>query len=366
LISNNPENIVFHSDGTLTLANGSISQKRLRTEYDRLYDFLKKLINYYKEKNETFDYERFYDFMLDEAADDEHVINFAKPYQKNYSSLKNVIFSLKNIYNQLVNFYIKDSDGNMWYDNSGHVCYPSFPGYTGFLNCLTDFSKSNQIHVHSLNHDLFFERLNWTDWIQGEISDGFHELGSPYYGILNANGREYRVRLEGYTGRYDKKISLYKLHGSKDYGIYYTSKRGILLPESYLKNRYGVSFGGFLKEIRTEERSLEYEHCFINFHGDFLTGTTSKIERYSEPLLYKKLFKMFRQNLRNSKKLIIIGYGAKDAEINKMILNNFDYRNRPAFIIDPKPGEAVISLQKKLNAKLINKQLEVIKMKDLS
>lgn len=46
------------------------------------------------------------------------------------------------------------------------------------------------------------------------MCDGFEELGSPFYGELL---RTYKCRLSRYTGKYTKKIRLYKLHASKDY-----------------------------------------------------------------------------------------------------------------------------------------------------
>jgi hypothetical protein len=358
----------FHTDGTLiTSIDGSKPNLGFKTSYDIQFEFCKALINYYNTVKNGFDYEEFYDFMLEEAENDNKVKQLAQPYLNNYSSLKSLLLSIDNIYAQIISYYLKDKDGNSWYDNASHACRPIFQGYTGILNCFQSLLRGNVIHIHSLNHDLFFERLNNSDWIAGEICDGFEELGSPYYGKLYSHGREYRVRLEAYTGRYNKKICLYKLHGSKDYGVYYTMKsNGIAVPECYIKTRFGVPFGGFLKERKTENVNLEYEHCFVNYHADFLTGTTSKIERYKEPLLYKMLFELFRNNLRTSEKLIIIGYGAKDTEINKMILENFNYIDKPTIIIDPYPNDSVIALKNAISAKLVDKHLENVENDDIS
>ena len=62
--------------------------------------------------------------------------------------------------------------------------------------------------------------------------------------------------------------------------------------------------------------------------------------------------------------LIIVGYGAKDSEVNKMILENFNFKIKPTFIIDPFPSDQVKVLQAKINAKLIVKDLNDIEMKD--
>ena len=74
-----------------------------------------------------------------------------------------------------------------------------------------------------------------------------------------------------------------------------------------MKTRFGIGFSDLYKEKENENNEFEYESCPSSYHADFLTGTTSKIERYKEPLLYKDLFELFKQNLREAKILLIIG-----------------------------------------------------------
>jgi len=172
------------------------------------------------------------------------------------------------------------------------------------------------------------------------------------------------VRLQRYTGKYFGNLRLYKLHGSLDYQLYYRNEKGQLFPETYVKSRYGIGSTDLYKEIKNKISVLEYENCWINYHPDFLTGTTSKIQRYTEPLLFKKLFQLFKENLKNADKLIIIGYGAKDDEVNNIILEHFDFKNKKTFIVDPYAGDNVKEFGEKINAKLITKQLENINIKD--
>lgn len=73
---------------------------------------------------------------------------------------------------------------------------------------------------------------------------------------------------------------------------------------------------------------------WIEYFYDFLSGTLSKIHHYNDRF-YKKLFKRFRLILNKAECLIIIGYGGRDSGINKYVLDNYDYRNKPSFIIDP-------------------------------
>ena len=130
-----------------------------------------------------------------------------------------------------------------------------------------------------------------------------------------------------------------------------------MIPENYVKIKWGIGAGNIMKSRKSK---VGYDISPFEYHADFLTGTTSKIKRYSEPLLFRKLFKKFRKNLRDADKLIIIGYGCKDEGINEMIKENFDYRNKPSFIIDAyaKDGSQVdlfkIELQAKLLRVLIN------------
>jgi hypothetical protein len=125
----------------------------------------------------------------------------------------------------------------------------------------------------------------------------------------------------------------------------------------------------FYKKMKRKRKVLEYENCFVNYHPDFLTGTTSKISRYEEPLLYKKLFELFKKNLNKAEMLIIIGYGCKDSEINRYILEEFG-TNKPCFVIDPfaKTGDKVYDFIAKMeaNVSLIAKQFENLSMTDIN
>jgi hypothetical protein len=259
---------------------------------------------------------------------------------------------------------LKDGNGETYYESSPHVS-GSFMGYTGILNCLKKLGEIGFVNIHSLNHDLFFERLNATEWLNGELCDGFEELGSPYYGKLQVEGRVYKVRLSRFIDKYNKKFRLYKLHGSRDYGVYSTTQKEIMIPEAYIKKRYGVKWIDIYKEMENTDGGLQYEQCWLNYHADFLTGTTSKILRYKERLFYRSLFEKFEQNLLQSERLVIVGYGCKDQEINRIIAEFFDFKNKPSFIIDPKPGTKVVQLAKLMNANIINKPLEYLEPSDI-
>lgn len=302
-------------------------------------------------------------------AKDVNVINIFKSGSYSQSSnekLEDYLFQINKIYNQVVSYFLVDKNGEFSYDNAPHKC-GDVEGYNGFLRCLENFKNKGVVDVHTLNHDLFFERFNRTDYINGDLSDGFEELGSPYYGKLSTNDNtSYMVRLEKFTGKYDTNIKLYKLHGSLNYLPFFsTGSNGFMKPDCYIKTKSGIGCGELYKEINQSDGSMKYDHCFINYHPDFLTGTTSKIIRYKESLIFEPLFDLFKENLKKADKLIIIGYGCKDSEINNMIIQNFD-KNKKCYVVDPYAGDQVKDFISKLgeNVSLIKKPINDLSIED--
>lgn len=369
------DDFAFSPAGELCVStDGSKPDLGYKNSYDWYFDFCKDAIHYYNNNIKAFDYEEFYDYLREKAKDDNELKKLFEQGSYNKSEFNNFeqyVYQIDNIYNQLVSFYLEDGTGKSWYDDAPTYLKPIFDGYTGFLNCIEALSKDYIVNVHTLNHDLFFERLNRTEWINGELCDGFEELGSPFYGKLLHENRNYKCRLSRYTGKYKSKIRLYKLHGSKDYYVYYTNKgKGTTLyPETYIKTRWGIGNTDFHKEVKKKGRFLDYENCSVNYHPDFLTGTTSKISRYQEPLLYKKLFELFKNNLNKAEILIIIGYGCKDSEINRYILKEFGTK-KSCFIIDPfaKAGGKVYDFVSQMgsNTILVSKDLDNMSLSDFN
>ncbi|WP_143961242.1 hypothetical protein [Litoribacter populi] len=130
------------------------------------------------------------------------------------------------------------------------------------------------------------------------------------------------------------------------------------IPEIYVKTKIGIGSNNLYKEFQDQNGELGYDNCWINYHSDFLSGTSSKIIRYREPLIFEPLFKKFKENLNSSDQLIIIGYGCKDEEINRIILENFDYKNKGSFMVNPYPGEKVSEVCEMLSSTLISENLE--------
>ena len=328
--------------------------------HQKYFIFCKRLIKEYTEAhNGIFDYELFYDFIKTEEAKQERYQRLCDDLYGDSENYEHYLFNVSHIYNQMAAHLIKDKTGKSWFDDEPFKVH-SFNGYNGFLSYISELSREFIVNVHTLNHDLLFESFNNTGFINGNISDGFDEYGSEYYGKLTTNGRTYHCRLERYKGRYNTPIRLYKLHGSLDYVPFYQrNEHGMMIPENYIKIKYGIGAGNIMKSRKSK---IGYDVSPFEYHADFLTGTTSKIQRYNEPLLFKKLFKKFINNLRDADRLIIVGYGCKDKGINDMIKENFDYRNKPSFIVDAyaKDGSQVDLFKNELQAQLLRVQINDI------
>jgi len=349
----------FSTDGKLVIdsTTGVRPSSLKRFTYENQFDFLLELIKFYHLNIKPFDYEEFYDFISYEEQWESIPEEFnkiaARLYNGIYSSPQDLIRNIKPLYNQIVGYFLKDRNGEHWYGNASHYCKPTFSGYTGFLYCLENWGQNGIVDIHTLNHDLFLERLNITDWLQGNLCDGFQEMGSPYFGRLRTESDSYMVRLARYIGVYPTNFRLYKLHGSLNYYPFYRSESGVAIPEIYVKTKIGIGSNSLYKEFQDESGELKYDNCWINYHSDFLSGTTSKIIRYIEPLLFEPLFKLFKENLISADQLVIIGYGFKDEDINRMILENFDFKNKPSFIVNPFPNTRVEEFSKHLKSKLL-------------
>ena len=366
LLKSRNENIAFSSEGSLVVAiDGSKPDLGYKSSHQIDFEFACEVMDYYSSVKKEFDYEEFYDYAVSSAFHDPDIKKISEPFLDGDNSVHSLISSLKKVLNQLVSYFLKDGEGSRYYDDQPYLLDKEIQGYTGILNYISDLMNDSTIHIHTLNHDLFFERFNNSEFFRGRLCDGFEELGSPFFGKLKVNNRQYKVRLERYTGSYSSNFRLYKLHGSRDYEIFHKIEGGLIIPDVYIKTRYGIGHTDHYKEVINKQGYLEYQNSWINYHGDFLTGTSSKVLRYNEPLLFSRLFEYFQSNLEQSDALIIVGYGAKDIEVNRMIFQHFNFPYNKVFIIDPFPSKRLIDFGLKLKAKFITKQIGDIIISDL-
>lgn len=347
--------------GSVCWLNPGQEDPFLWSEYHTCKLFTLELIAYYASIKD-FNYEEFYDYYINVNTEDQKDDGFeqlCEEFRAKYNTEldnHNLINRHNSIFNQLISIFLVDGKGNKFYEPIHHG--GAYPGYQGFLNCVQEWGADNVLHINTLNHDLFFESLNYTDAINGKLSNGFEELGSMYYGEIEDGSK---IRLPYFTGKYPTNYRLYKLHGSLDQYPFHLPEVGEI--ENYIKIKPGVGVTDFYKEIKNEAGELVYVNDFVNYYPDFLSGTTSKILRYREPVYYENIFKTFENALKISKILVLIGYGCGDSEINKIILENF---KGTVFVVDPFPQPKTYEFCDQVNAMLIEKTPNEISLADFN
>ncbi|WP_207494919.1 SIR2 family protein [Aridibaculum aurantiacum] len=290
---------------------------------------------------EAFNYEVFYDYITDflrYKKDDNRISKFCDEFRKPFHKKSfldddhNLVWRFCKILNQLVADLLVVP---RFYEDVSYLNYPPYDPFFGFIReNLTD----RTVNVHTLNHDLFFDHMaNKHSDLWQNFTDGFSEYGSPYYGQISIDHKTsdgvihktYMVRLRFYTGDYDNKLRLFKLHGSIDNCILHNTRTGETVR---VKRGFGVT-DFYMERFDEEAKKYAYEAPFAENEPDYLTGTTEKIRQYNQPF-YENLFTHFKKNLLNSNLLLVIGYGFQDKGINEFIENNFLIYNKPVVVID--------------------------------
>lgn len=215
-----------------------------------------------------------------------------------------------------------------------HLIFGRNSNLFNFSELINYFSNDHIIHIASLNHDCYMERLNISDVFHGDLEDGFEESGSTYYGELdvgqkkiNLSPSSYKVRLPRFTNKFGGKYRLYKLHGGIDqYWYRYNND------EELIKSKHWVQRFQIYKEFYDGQNYL-YQNNILPPTPNFLTGTNSKIYRYGTNY-FKQLFDRFNDAMTKSEVIVIIGYGFKDSEINKCISDFLHSTSTKIFVID--------------------------------
>jgi len=352
------DEIMIHTDGTAMFLNG---QKDPNANWTNVEEkkFVEEFLNYYTSTIipglEHFDYESFFDYYqglrrgrLKCSRFDKFTDTFRRNNKYNFNNT-NLLLHFHNTFNQLLASLL------IRWPERVHLAkyYTKYPRFLTFIEEIRD--NYDRINFHSLNHDLLLEELSISDAMQAELSDGFEELGSPFYSKDN-NGLT--IRLRRFTDSFIKKFCLYKLHGSIDHYVYNFQNKEF----TSVKVPGGVSTTDLKQEFVNERGEFEYDNCHWNYYPDFLSGSTEKIISYEENHFYKPLFDHFIENLQNSESLISIGYGLGDSKINELIKDNFlNDKSKTMIIITPiKPNSDFFDLE---NVKYygINKGVEHIK-----
>ncbi|MCA0381489.1 MAG: SIR2 family protein [Bacteroidetes bacterium] len=196
--------------------------------------------------------------------------------------------------------------------------------YNAFINCISGIESN----IFTLNHDTLLEHLFAKNNIK--YSDGFSSNESI---LVNVEKNPLTV----FTNSFEEKTRLHKLHGSIDYyrfqelsqsnGVYYdTSNYWFFKPSTYWE-KHIVS-----KIDPTNQKIIQSLNPDIK--PQFLTGK-SKSEKMSNHLIYKNLYTRFKNSLRSTEKLIIIGYSFRDNHINELLIHFLSVNTCPIVNINP-------------------------------
>ena len=315
----------IHSDGSAWFHGGNPGPNDWMSLDQRT--FVERLLGHYAHRVVTpdaFHYEAFYDWykaLRRGEITDPATEALADDLSSDFGSL---LLEFDHTFNQLLAAPL-----TCWYPEVHH-CSGSPPTHARFLELVEWLGdRHSAVQVHTLNHDLFFESLAHSDAMIRGFSDGFVELGSPYYGVVEKpvdgpGGKgyvSYRVRLRYFVDAFDAPFNLYKLHGSVDR---YSYRDG---GPTTVKSRWGVALTRLKKEVPDKSGQLRYEEDPSNYHPDFLSGTTYKTLLYDSSPYYKAVFERFKHNLEQSKTLVVIGYSFGDRVINTLIEQHL--LNRP-------------------------------------
>jgi hypothetical protein len=208
--------------------------------------------------------------------------------------------------------------------------------------------KSEKINIFSLNHDLIIEKI--LEHKSKDFQDGF----------------ELKNGFQEFTDNFpdNNKINFLKLHGSinwfnvngSDRNFYVNSKNTRIESMTYM-------YSNLL------ENSQEY--LFINQRA-FLTGTQNKYEEYLMNI-YSDLKWHYKRLLKDTKRLIVIGYSFGDYGVTTEIINWMHKKmDAKLIIIDPdantllKTGFLIPRLKKAFPERItaINKGFQDLKEAD--
>jgi hypothetical protein len=290
--------------------------------------FVQEFLEFYSRglqaSGKDFHYETFYDYYRDalDSRNYECLASFPDDFRKEHSEDEDNDYLLLDFDYLLLHFDCTFSQLIAWElrDRHEHKC-----DYSAFLRLAKKLGKTHRIHFHSLNHDLYMERLAY----YSEMDVGFEDLGSPYFKRMpNKNGEW----LSRFVDKFESPFCLYKLHGSIDQFWIMNNGR-----HDCIKLRKGMNRWGILKEVK-EHGVFGYVGQPVDVVPDFLTGTKWKVKQSTKTSYYLKMFNHFENNLRSSNTLIVIGYSFGDSKINEYIGDHFlTDASKTLFVVDVNP-----------------------------
>lgn len=349
-VSNTKKDQFFYStDQTAGFLFGKayVNNKHEHVEERR---FVEEFLSFYNreiigDKN-LFNYEKFYDFFM-EVYENNNINSKLENFLREFNERNNTgtnrpidyyLHEFSIVFPQLIRSMVWKDFSKLRLTKGASGFYTANSDYGNFLNLLMNLTGEYLIHLHSLNHDLLMESFNNTDAFNGKLDDGFTTTGSQVYGLLDMQDSDlspdkYYVRLPYFADNYKSAFRLYKLHGSIDRYRMHSGNE-----ERVIKVLRGISPSQIFLE-RNGHSGPEYigsENENIKKTPDFLTGMEYRISKYQDNF-YSKMFGHLSENLKNSKTLIIIGYGFGDSAVNEKLYEFVQDKSKNLIIIDVQP-----------------------------
>ena len=97
-------------------------------------------------------------------------------------------------------------------------------------------------------------------------------------------------------------------------------------------------------------------YTFLNA-SNILIGSSSKKKRYDDTVFFKKIMSDFKNNILQSDKLVIIGYGGKDYLINDIITECFKKNKLRVTYVAIDPTNEMKTLASDLGTNILNKSI---------
>lgn len=316
----------FHTSGSfVTGLDGKKPNLFPKSTWQECWEFGLRLMKYYVENvSNTFDYEQFFDYVhtLYQKCDKTYNVSdeLKAMLPPCYVSEKRVSLKLYLVLDNLLSVlprvisYLLIEPKNL-----------NLNAYNSLFEQIKRAVNENiDINIHSLNHDELIEKLVAYNNLNDYFSDGFAKEGSNYYVLTDYKAEQ----LEVFTNDYKTLLRLFKLHGGTRYYPFFEENEY----QKYIFTDYVKGISGMDEmTLYSLKEGIQHRGTFLP-NPDFLIGEKSKQERY-DSIYYQKQLNNFRENVKCSRKLIIIGYAFKDSGINRIIQETLQ-SNSECVVID--------------------------------
>ncbi|HLO13304.1 MAG TPA: SIR2 family protein [Anaerolineales bacterium] len=222
------------------------------------------------------------------------------------------------------------------------------PGDISYLSKILSPLGSRSIPlagIFTLNHDTVLE--HWLSQNRVQFIDGFSD---PVNGVRYWNPNS----LVGNSS----KVKLFKLHGSVNWFSY---------PSNAIQpgvESVGIPFDWDFQHTLNPEGKRQYSLGPNGPRPAILMGTFNKMFNYTMGI-FADIYCLFRQALRDTNSLVIIGYGFGDKGVNTQIIEwAYLSANNKIILIEPNPEKlkirARLAIQKHWDRWLMQKKFKII------